>query len=1293
MISQSQIRKFLHIHDSSNIFKRAKAIFKNTPPELIEIKHEESYASFSVNSSNSPGKRYTVELFDLDSQYSLECRCTCPYDGPVCKHSLASLMELDDILSAEERPKKPNQGKAKEAKGLSDENLMDLKADSLHSLLRDITSESRKSPKREAKRTLPTFKLAVKQSLPIPDPLSSNDLLELTEGNPDFWTFLKLRDDYVSSSILPNGMDAHFFDNRKRVITMLRMDKDHTVTCECNCKPRKKLFCKHAAFMLKRLAQKNSNEGDVLFPFRDHSGSIARGLAEYGFTLEDNWKAKFTAHYEYPYVWVEPLDKGLSKTREFANWAEEISQHLIPQIDVKNPVFQDKAERHKYALVWTAFTDDLPIPSVYLLQGKIRKNGEMGAPFKAIGATYYTVKNLPKKVHQLWRKLLTISSARIIENRQLSKYERDPEVMLSASKEVYEELYAAMNMLLSQDHYLTDADVSKSTIPKSKLFQIYLKQERPTLMFDLTQVGQYFHLIPFLQFEEAKIELSKLELFAYGMILLDQALYFLEREDAATVTFFLMKGVYKVRAEDIEAFTEEFILPLAEKYSIHSPERPIDMIEVASTFSAKVYLKEIEDYLLMIPAFEYTSEGGASREVYLDGKEKLIFQESGQTIMISRNAEEEVRIRKLMDMLHQGHGFKQNYYYATPIKQVMQDGWFFQAYRELQEEGIGLFGLKELKKLAYNPNPPSMQLRASSGTDWFDVEIEVAFGDQRAKLTDIRKAIVKRQNFIKLSDGTLGMLPEEWLKKYSSLFKLTKVSKDKVSISAFQASIIDEIVGEIDHAEVFEELFQKREKLASFTEIKEISLPKQLKATLRNYQIAGYNWLNFLDEFGWGGCLADDMGLGKTIQMLAFLSKQIALKPKESHLIVVPRSLIFNWVKEAEKFCPHLKVFTHSGTNRIKKTKHFSDYDLIITTYGLVRSDIQWLREYSFGYVVLDESQAIKNPLTQSAKAVKLLNSRNRLVMTGTPIENNTFDLYSQMDFLNRGMLGSMDVFKREYATPIDKERNEEVAAELRKIIYPFILSRKKHEVAKELPEKTEIILYGEMPSSQRKVYDYYKGHFKDLILGKIEEEGLNKSGMYVLQGLSKLRQICNSPQLLSADEGEFTEDSIKMELLMEHLEDIIPKGNKVLVFSFFTGMLSLIGEELNKRKIGWVTLTGQSRNREELVEQFKQDTSKSVFLISLKAGGFGLNLTEASYVFLIDPWWNPAVEQQAIDRTHRIGQDQQVFAYKMICKDTIEEKILAIQEKKLAVSQDLIHTEGGFLKQLKKEDIEELFG
>jgi SNF2 family DNA or RNA helicase len=498
-------------------------------------------------------------------------------------------------------------------------------------------------------------------------------------------------------------------------------------------------------------------------------------------------------------------------------------------------------------------------------------------------------------------------------------------------------------------------------------------------------------------------------------------------------------------------------------------------------------------------------------------------------------------------------------------------------------------------------------------------------------------------------------------------------------------------------------------------------VPAAVQAKLRDYQLAGFQWMCLLDEMGWGGCLADDMGLGKTLQTLSFLQHVVERYPGETHLVVCPTSLLYNWEGELTKFVPGLDYYVHYGADRELDEERFRRAHIIITSYGMVRNDIDHFSRYRFGYVILDESQTIKNPASQVRKAIQQLQARNRLALSGTPVQNNTFDLYTQMDFLNPGMLGGPEFFRAEFAGPIDRNGDKEAALRLRKLIYPFILRRTKEQVARDLPDKTEMILWCQMGDEQRKIYDSHREHYRESLLEKIAEEGMGKSSIYILEGLTKLRQICDSPALLS---DPLPNVSVKLEELVREVcentgdqsgapgifsGNVEPGGtsandgpsaggpvvrHKCLVFSQFTSMLGLIRAALEEQGIAYLYLDGSvsAEERRESVRRFQEEDSARVFLISLKAGGVGLTLTAADYVYLVDPWWNPAAEQQAIDRSHRIGQVRKVFAYRMICKDTVEEKILQLQEKKRSLAADLVADEAGFVKQLTSEDVAYLF-
>ncbi len=721
-------------------------------------------------------------------------------------------------------------------------------------------------------------------------------------------------------------------------------------------------------------------------------------------------------------------------------------------------------------------------------------------------------------------------------------------------------------------------------------------------------------------------------------------------------------------------FFEKIVKPLSEKFEIQSAIFKKSKAEVEETTLEKhVYITDFEgQYIVFKPAVQYPNRliPVFSNEMLFEEskndttKKSILYQERNQSF--EDNFIEEFR------GLHPAFAEQDEFFFLTP-EQLMENYWMLHATDRMQQQEIKVFGANNLKSFQFNINKPVIRISLKSDIDWFDLEIDISFGNQKVGLKELQKAFLKKTNYVALGDGTLGILPEEWMKKFSNYFKAGEIKKDGIKLSNYQFGIIDELFEEMEKKPPFlVELLEKKKRLQNISNIEEVPIPKGIKAKLRDYQHHGLNWLAFLDKNQLGGCLADDMGLGKTLQAITFL-QYLKLKDKKClpSLIIAPTSLIFNWKNEIEKFCPSLKMLVFVGANRIENKDNFSKYDLIISTYGSLLNDVEFIKDFKFNYIILDESQAIKNPSSKRYKAVRLLNSYNRLVLTGTPIENNTFDLYAQMNFINPGLLGNMTHFKTEFSDAIDKEKNHEASHLLSKMIAPFLLRRTKEQVAKELPEKTESIIYCEMGNEQRKVYDSFKNKYRDYLINKIDENGVENAQMYILEGLTKLRQICNSPALIS-DEEDYGNQSVKLDLLLENIKE--KTGNhKILVFSQFVKMLQLIKTRLDEEQIHYEYLDGQTTNREEKVNNFQNNQDVRVFLISLKAGGTGLNLTEADYVFLVDPWWNPAVENQAIDRCYRIGQKQKVMAYRMICKDTIEEKIALLQGKKKAVATSII--------------------
>jgi hypothetical protein len=625
--------------------------------------------------------------------------------------------------------------------------------------------------------------------------------------------------------------------------------------------------------------------------------------------------------------------------------------------------------------------------------------------------------------------------------------------------------------------------------------------------------------------------------------------------------------------------------------------------------------------------------------------------------------------------------------------------------------------------------PGEIKIEVTSGIDWFELHGGVSFGDQEVKLPELLAALRRGDNLVTLGDGTVGMVPEEWLKKYGLLAGLGTPEGDHLRFGRTQVGLLDALLAEQPEARVDEQFEQAREQLRRFQGVGPADAPAGFVGELRGYQREGLGWLHFLRQFRFGGCLADDMGLGKTVQVLALLESRRELRaagrdketrrpgdketetragngsrhsasgspclpvslspclpqPPGPSLVVVPRSLVFNWKQEAARFTPQLRVLDHTGFNRLKPGEHFHDYDIILTTYGTLRRDIMDLKEHQFDYAILDEAQAIKNANSQSAKASRLLRADHRLAMSGTPVENHLGELWSLFEFLNPGMLGSAAVFRLGEGGM--RNPSEESRTLLAKVLRPFLLRRTKEQVAKDLPAKTEQTLYCDLEPAQRKLYDQLREHYRQSLLARVERDGIKKSKIQILEALLRLRQAACHPGLI--DKHRTDESSAKLDALLPQLQEVFEEGHKTLVFSQFTSLLAIVKKRLDEEKVPYEYLDGRTRDRAARVERFQNDPDCKLFLISLKAGGLGLNLTAADYVYLLDPWWNPAVEAQAIDRTHRIGQTRPVFAYRIIARDTVEEKVLQLQERKRALADAIITADNSMIRDLGREDLE----
>lgn len=599
-------------------------------------------------------------------------------------------------------------------------------------------------------------------------------------------------------------------------------------------------------------------------------------------------------------------------------------------------------------------------------------------------------------------------------------------------------------------------------------------------------------------------------------------------------------------------------------------------------------------------------------------------------------------------------------------------------YNELPQlmQEYQVYGAEKLKSYRISAVMPKLNMKLGSGIDFLEGDVTLSFGEQNISLFDALKQYQKNK-YVLLNDGTHAVVNDKYFKKLERIFKK---KKDKVQLSFFDLPLVEELIEEKITGTEFKkskEIFEGFNQLSS----KKIKLPK-VNATLRDYQKQGIKWLRYLYENKLGGCLADDMGLGKTLQTIGLLSS-VYPKEKLPSLIVVPKSLLYNWEQEVKKFSPGLTTHIYYGTNR--DWKEAEKANLIITTYALVRNDIEQLKDREFCYVILDESQNIKNLQAQATQSVMLLKSRHRLALSGTPIENNLGELYSLFRFLNPAMFGSAQHFNQYYATPIQKGEDPDAIRELKLKIYPFILRRLKKEVLAELPDKTEQVLYVEMSDKQKKLYEERRAFYQEAIKLQIAQKGVQQSQFFIFQALNELRQLASIPE--ARTEGAIS--SPKLEALSEHLYSALASGHKALIFTNFLAAIEHIGEQLNQEGIEYVSMTGATRNRQELTERFQQDPGCKVFLLTLKTGGTGLNLTAADMVFIFDPWWNKAAENQAVDRAHRIGQKGNVISYKMITQGSIEEKILLLQEKKGELFDSIISSDSSSLKSMSEDDID----
>jgi len=1241
--------KYVYTHGSDEVIRRGKKIHAIGFVELVE--HDDLFGSavFRVKDDNY-ATFYKVHVQQYKDPKTLSLRCACPYNlGDICRHEAASLIRLQEMMD--------------KGQLLKD----DVAYDQRHTVAKMKVIESR------------TVQL-----------LSSHEIVAeaekwLQEHSP------------VIESAKEETVKAKVKLEDKEYSVIIRRNEERNFDTSSDYQDSEHLLCLPKVIVFLHLLQ---TKGQHYFEtIRNWDKEKNKLLEAYGYTLNDDLKGKFEFSYKDGKPYLRVLDRNIKRVAAPA----PLSVPRFEKIEVAEE--EPKAKEHiiakKLGLVFNFHKAAYPFFGVDLIEGEMDEEGSFAGNVQKLELSRYVeTEQYSEEDKNLLQTVRKLQDAEI--NKYVSRNSPFAGFWENIIQHEDDELPAETKTLIAEyllpkikKLFVEFAGAPVFVLPKDKAFKtaslqkVELSNDYLTPNFSVSKNGDDYLIECYVKADSAPHSLNENESASPLVYLYNFQLYLWENKEGVEIAeSFSAEGTEKVAAQDWPQTLLKKVMPLTREYRVDFDRNLIGEVKDGEP-ETKLYLQEKGEYLVFSPVYTYKGF-----DVKGADKGELIIPNGDKVVVVHRNREAEKAFLHKLEILHSNFvSFDDGAALALKGAEVLKNNWFFLFVDAMKEAKVPVYGFESLKNFRFNTAKPQTHIYISSHTDWFDAKVDILFGDQKVSVAEVKKALANKQQFVQLNDGTLGILPEEWLKKYSLLFRVGEGRTDKLKLSRYHLSVIDELYEARNPEELTIQLEEKYERIKEFAAIKEIPAPENLQPILRPYQVAGFQWLNYLQEVAWGGILADDMGLGKTVQALSFLQHYYENNDGEMKaLVVCPTTLIYNWENEIKKFTPSLEYYIHHGSLRSRQIDELLKHHVIITTYGTLRSDIKLFTGMKFDYVILDESQAIKNPTSKVTKAASLLNAKNRLCMSGTPLQNNTFDIYAQMNFLNPGMLGSVEFFRQEFAIPIDKFGEQEQKEHLKKVLYPFILRRTKEQVAKDLPDKTETVLFCEMDDEQRRIYDAYRNDFRAKIMGTIEEQGISKSQLTILQGLMKLRQICDSPAILNEEE-KLPNHSIKLEELAREITENI--GNhKALVFSQFLGMLALIKEKLTELGVKYEYFDGSTSapDREKAIQAFQNDEETRVFLISLKAGGVGLNLTAADYVYIVDPWWNPAVEQQAIDRTHRIGQTKNIFAYRMICKDTIEDKIMQLQEKKRALAKELIADDTSFVKALTKEDVEYLF-
>ena len=1240
--------KYVYNSGTEEVIRRGKKIHASGYVELLENDDLMNSISFRVR-DDSYNTYYKINIQKYNDVKTLVIRCSCPYNlGDICRHEAAALFQLQDLIDRSLLGS-PEVSKFNQRHTVIRMKFIDLKTIRIYS-----------SPAIYAE---------------------AEQIARITSAN-----IIKSENERVEALL---DYEGESYD------IVLQKNEERNFDTSCKCSENMYALCVHKTALFLQLL---NTHGPYYFDsIRNWDKEKNKLLEIYGYSLKENIEGKFEFIYKEGKPFLKVLDPSI-KRLEAVPSRQAIA--VAPREEIT--AIETLRSVKKAGVVFNANHVAFPYFIVDFVSGDIDESQSAfaGPIEKADISKFFNIEVFREEDKVLFQQVRKLQPVEI--NKYLNRtspfsgfweniiHHDNDELPEETRALMVEYIHPKLKKLVQEN----EENQFVFYLPKGKTFvtkhleHLSLTGLTVSPIFKVTPKGDLgYEVNCFVKINQRLISLGANEWGSPMLFMLDKSIYNWDKPEDVLAADRYSKGSVFISNEEWPEQLQKFVLPLTNDYKV---EFDSSITKDIKKIVPEIQVKLIErgDYLLFQPIFRYKGY-----EAKPTDKETISIADGNKVVMVHRDKQAEESFNTKLQSLH-SQFIKQPDTNSFVLKgaDVLKNNWFFLFIDAMKEMKVVVFGFEALRHFRFNTAKPSTHIHLSSGLDWFDARVELSFGDQKIGIADIKKALSNRQSFVQLNDGTLGILPEEWLKKYALLFKVGEGHTNQLRLSKYHLSIIDDLYEKRDEEELSFQLDAKYERLREFKSIPEIAPPAELSAVLRPYQVTGFHWLNYLNEVSWGGILADDMGLGKTVQALSMLRHYHSEKGSLIAIVICPTTLIYNWENEIKKFTPLLTYCIHHGSVRTRDIAVLQSANIVITTYGTLRSDIQLLKDIPFDYVILDESQAIKNPTSKVAKATCLLTAKNKLCMSGTPLQNNTFDIYAQMNFLNPGLLGSMEFFRNEFSNPIDKFGEPEQKEHLKKLLYPFILRRTKEQVAKDLPEKTETILFCEMEEEQRKIYDAYRFSYRDKILGVIEDQGINKSQFTILQGLMKLRQICDSPAILNED-PKYPNHSIKLDELAREIEENIG-DHKALIFSQFLGMLSLIKEKLTKDNVPFEYFDGSTSptERERAIQNFQNNDECRVFLISLKAGGVGLNLTAADYVYIVDPWWNPAVEQQAIDRTHRIGQTRNIFAYRMICRDTIEDKILELQERKRNLAKELIADDATFVKSLSRADVEYLF-